>query len=383
MRYTLLNDFPNEKLLETYPMAVTIYMPTHRTITEQEHDQLVYKNLVKQVEDKLYQTLDKSNASAMIDVLHALEADGDLWNESLDGLALFATPEFIFIYRLENALNPVAYAASQFYLKPLMQAFQTHNTVILLALNVDRFQLYKANENGVTPLKLPADMATQIEVALGKDHTETYHTHGMYANANNRSTFHGHGGSSAEDELDNLRFFTYVNRVLTDYLPNTYDVPVILVALDHLQAEFRKLSTIATLEKEGIEGSIKDFREKDLLDALRKMEKISFNDRVQPVIERYHALKKDDLSAPDSNLLMNALNEGRVETLLIEAAPKADQPFDENARDTPRDDLSEKEETRLNTMIHLALAKGAEVFIINREDMPDRAKAAGLFRYSY
>lgn len=382
MRYTLIDTFPHDKLFGFHAVAVTLYMPTHRTITDQEHDILVYKNLVKAVEEKIHNTVDKFTAAAFIESLHALENDFDLWNESTDGLALFATPEFIGIRRLETVVNAATYVGPRFYLKPLIQDAQKRYKAILLALDNDSFALYGANETQITQLPLPDSIATTLDGALGGDHTDTYHTHGMYANANNRSTFHGHGGSSAEDELDQERFFRYVNQAVSDYLPDTASVPVILVALDHVSAKFRKHASIAQLKDTGIEGTFKDFEEHDLLSHLDVIQEDTFVDHIKPLIDRYHALKKEDLSAPHSNLLMDALNDGRVETLLVEGDPDLASPEDATVRDTQRD-AGLKEDVRLNTMIHLAYSKGTDVVVVDPAHMPDQAIAAGIFRYTY
>jgi len=108
----------------------------------------------------------------------------------------------------------------------------------------------------------------------------------------------------------------------------------------------------------------------------------TFVDNVTPLIDCYHARKKEDLSAPHSNLLMDVLNEGRVETQLVKGDPALDGEVD---RKTQSDHLitTSDEAKRLNTMIHLAYAKGTDVVVVNPDDMPDQAMAAGIFRYTH
>jgi acetyl esterase/lipase len=362
MIYTIVQEFPNKVLLKDHKAAVSIYMPTHRMYTERERDILVYKNLVKDIDSMLEETLDKKAAAILSGSLHALETDLDLWNESLDGLALFATLDEILVYRLPEPVSPLATLGTQFHLVPIMQVFQTHNSVVLLALNADRFGLYQAGPYGIHPLDLPESMPTTLPKVLGHHHTDKYHTHGSYSSVSNRSTFHGHGGAPAEEELDQLRFFKRINQLLSSYLPDTYPMPVIVVALDHLQAEFMKHSTIASLESPGILGSFDDFEETDLLAILSERANSSFDATIEPLIERYHALKNQGLSAPDSTKLQSALSEGRVDTLFI----AADQ-----------DELADHG----NTMLHQALAKGTHVFVLDQDKMPDATIAAGFLRY--
>ena len=362
MTYTIVQEFPNKALLQDHPAAVSIYMPTHRMYTERERDILVYKNLVKDIDSMLEERLDKKAAAIFSDALHALETDLDLWNESLDGLAMFATLDEIVVYRLPEPVPAFATVGTQFHLGPIMQVFQTHNSVVLLALNADRFGLYQAGPYGIRPLDLPESIPTTLPEVLGHHHTDKYHTHGSYSSTSNRSTFHGHGGAPAEEELDQLRFFTRINQLLSSYLPDTYPMPVIVVGLDHLQAEFMKHSTIASLESPGILGSFDDFEETDLLAILSERATTSMAATIVPLIERYHALKNEGLSAPDSTKLHSALSEGRVDTLFM--AADADELADHG-----------------NSMLHQALAKGTKVWILENEQMPEPTIAAGLFRY--
>jgi hypothetical protein len=382
MRYTLLPDFPHDTFFGFYSVAVTIYMPTHRTVSDQAHDKLVYKNLVKSVEKTIHETVDKFAAAAFIESLHALENDTDLWNKSTDGLAVFATPQSVGITRLKRPVKSQTFVGPRFYLKPLIQDTQSHYKAILLALDTHHFALYGANQTRVMPIQLQSDIAQTMEDALGHDYTETYYTHGVYANADNRSTFHGHGGSSAENELDQERFFRYVNQAVTDYYPMGDNTPVILVTVDEVGAEFRKHSTLPQLKDTSISGNFKDFTEKELLAHLDMIQEHTFVDHVTPLIDRYHARKKEDLSAPYSNLLMDALNEGRVETLLVEGDPDLDGAVDKKTQSAHLITTSD-EAKRLNTMIHLAYAKGADVVVVNPDDMPDQAMAAGIFRYTH
>jgi hypothetical protein len=362
MQYRILQEFPNEKLLQDYGVAVSIYMPTHRVYTEQERDILVYKNLVKTIDTLLEETLDKKTAATLSGSLHSLETDLDLWNESLEGLAIFASLDFIVIYRLPETVTPLATVGTKFHLVPIMQVFQTHNTVVLLTLNADRFRLYQAGPYGILPLELPDTIPTTLKEVLGTQHTDKYHTHGNYASVSNRSSFHGHGGAPAAEELDQLRFFTRINQFLSTYVAKTYPMPVILVALDHIQAEFMKHSTIATLESPGILYSFDDLDETELLRLLSERATSSFDATIEPLIERYHTLMNEGLSAPDSTKLHNALSEGRVDTLFITAEPNGHADH-------------------VNHILHQALAKGTDVFVLVQDKMPEPTIAAGLLRY--
>ena len=362
MRYRIVEEFDNEMLLQDYGVAVSIYMPTHRVSAKQEHDILVYKNLVKSLEPKVEEMLDKNHSSKLLRSLRSLESDLDLWNESLDGLVIFATLDFIWVYRLPETLTPLATVGNRFHLVPLLKFFQTHDTVILLALHADHFRLYQAGPYGIHPLQLPDTIPTTLKEVLGTHHTDSYHTHGSYASVSNRSSFHGHGGAPAEEELDQLRFFTRINQFLSTYVPSTHPMPVILVALDHIQSAFMKHSTIATLESPGILYSFDDLDEATLLRLLSERATKMFDAAIEPLIERYHTLKNEGLSAPDSTKLHNALSEGRVDTLFITAEPNGHADH-------------------VNHILHQALAKGTDVFVLVQDKMPEPTIAAGLLRY--
>src|SRR5256885_16993441 len=89
---TLGRDYLATVLGASEPPCVSIYMPTHRSYPDVQQDAIRYKNLVRQVEDRLAKTHPGRDTKAVTEKLHAPEAAHEVWNSARDGLAVLASP---------------------------------------------------------------------------------------------------------------------------------------------------------------------------------------------------------------------------------------------------------------------------------------------------
>jgi hypothetical protein len=382
MEYILCTEFPNKMLLLSDQPCLSIYMPTHRIGMGHMHDALVFKNLAKTAKASLVQKYSRREMKKIVKKLTLMETDVELWNHSLEGLAIFATLEDMILYRVESVFEPIAIVSNNFHIKPLIQHFQSQESFSLLALEVNSFELYVGNQVLIHPFIISEHTDTTLSGVLGTQHTENYQTHGTYGGASDGSTFHGHGGKSEEVEVDRGKYFKFVDRFVLENLSNMLKLPLILVARKELQSDFRKNSTNPFLMDETIDGSFSKLGESQVLQEIKQISHNWFMHDVDQVIELFYNQKEKYLSSDQLILVLKALLESRVSTLLIEANIIIPGRIDVATQQMIVQDLDDPQtDDILDDMVQQAYLTGAKVYILEKEKMPTTSGVAGIFRY--
>jgi len=357
-------------------------MPTHRLIFDNTKDVLVFKNLAKEAKVSLEQKYSDKDIKPLVSLLKQMEDDAELWSHSKDGLVLFATLDEMIIYRIEKDLKPISIVSSSFHIKPLVQYYQAMETFTILALEAESFALYIGNHLEMNPMVLSENVETTLAEVLGTQHTENYQTHGVYGGASDGSTFHGHGGKSDEVEIDRAKFFRHVDRFVTEEISKKLELPLILVAHKEHQTDFKKLSINPFILEKCIDGSYGDFPEDKIQNEIMKINDKRFSIVIDQAIERYHNLTNKDLSSDQLIIVLKALLESRVDTLLIEEDKMIPGKIDKEKHQIVASDLNDPQtDDLLDDMVQHTYLTGSKVFILKKDQMPTSSGVAAIFRY--
>ncbi|MDP2244737.1 hypothetical protein [Pseudomonas sp.] len=107
------------KARQTDP-AISVLMPTHRTFPDNKQDTITLKNLVKQAEERLLDTMDKREVWPIMELINA-QVDAHDHSHNLDGLALFAGADGANIVLLPFAVNERAIIDSSFATRDIVR----------------------------------------------------------------------------------------------------------------------------------------------------------------------------------------------------------------------------------------------------------------------
>lgn len=155
-------------------------MPTHRSHPANLQDIILFKNLVKQLKESLHLKFSEQEVQQLIKPFDEVTQDQELWNITLDGLAIFSTKDYFKLLFLQASVESLVIVSESFHTKPLRQYAQSKGRFHVLSLNLDRVQLHEGNRYGITEIELDVEIPKTLKQALGEDLTDKHSTVASY-----------------------------------------------------------------------------------------------------------------------------------------------------------------------------------------------------------
>jgi hypothetical protein len=382
MHYTIVQHFPHPTLMEKHVPSVSIYLPTHRLLEDQDADRILFEQLLKEAFTGLDNLPMTPGTKDIKQSLLDFKSDHVLWQHALDGLAIFASEQMMILYQTQTPFQPLCVVADSFHLKPLYAYFQNVESFYFLALEADRFMLYEGNLHGINPVVMPMDSKLTLTDVLGSQLIDNYQTIGSYGGTFVGSTYHGHGGKKDAIAIDREKFFRYVDRFVYDQFSKHHPIPLILITPKDHQALFRSVAKNPHIVNTMIDGSFETIIGTHLLGDLKVLTDARFSKHLQRMILHYQAQRHLNLSSDNLDVIAKALMDGRVSTLMIEIDHIIPGQLNMQKQNmTPWRIEEPHTDDVLDDMLQLALTKGTNVYMIEKSMMPTTQGIAANFRY--
>src|SRR5680860_917994 len=317
--YKIVKVFPNDIIFEDSEPCISMYQSTYRHFPENKQDPIVFKNLIREIENSLKQKYQKNDLISIMKPFYQLEGDKDFWNNTLDGLAIFANPNKFIVYKLYRTLQELVVVADSFHIKPLIRIFQSVGKYHLLGLSGSDFSLYEGNRYGFEEIEMDPETHKTIEEVLGKQHTDSFLTHGSYGGTDGTAMYHGHGGKKDEIEKDIEKYFRYVDRFVLENYSKPSKLPLILVSLEEHHNIFKKISHNSYLMEEGIKGSYESFEMEQLTEKVWEIIEPIHLEKTQNLVNSFENAKANLSGSDDLTQIARAAFDNRIETILMEA----------------------------------------------------------------
>ena len=382
MMYEIVKEFPNDIIFEKVDPCISLYQPTHRYSPENKQDPIMFKDLIREIENSLKQKYQKNDLNSAMKPFYQIEEEKGFWNNTLDGLAIFANPNKCIVYKLHRPVQELIVVADSFHIKPLVRVFQSVDKYHLLGLSTNDFTLYEGNRDGFEEIEVDPEAHRTMEEVLGKQHTDSFLTHGSYGDTGGPAMYHGHGGKKDEIEKDIEKFFRYVDRFVLENYSKPSKLPLILVSLKEHHNIFKKISHNSYLMEEGIKGSYNSFEMEHLTEKAWEIIEPIYLEKTQNLVNSFENAKANSSGSDDLVQITSAAFENRVETILIESDKIIPGKIDYNTgkielwniKDPDFDDV-------LDDLAELVLKKRGEVVVLPKERMPSDKGVAAIYRY--
>ncbi|WP_226996418.1 hypothetical protein [Tessaracoccus flavus] len=360
------SSFVEEALNHEGPW-VSIFLPTHRTGRETMAALPQYQNLLKLAERALGEAGHGDRADELLEPARALLVDNrDFWRNQSDGLAVYAAPGLLRVFRLPIELPDEVAVGDAPRLRPLAMLLAQTNSFYVLALSPNAVRLFEATQSTIGELDLGEDTpASAEEVFTDRDH-QTHLQHSPQSRGGDQANFHGHGGDDNAEEINVERFFRRVADAVGKVIDRTVVHPIVLATAEGNQSLYRSVSKHKHLLEDFVQGNPERLSPEELhAQAWPLAEKVLTADETE-LIERFGALKGTGKASDDLTLVGRAAAEGRVESLLL------------RARVSRPDGQADVVQDETDPVIADTLRNGGTVRVVEDDQAPE---VRAIFRY--
>lgn len=381
----LTKDLIQELLSANQAPCLSLYMPTHQKHPENLQDIIVFKSLVRQMEESLAQKYSASEVQKYLEPIKELVQNDNIWNHTLDGLAVFSAERMLRVVRLHKAVEELAIVADSFHTKPLRQYLQSLEHFHVLGLTLHDIRLFEGNRHSLTEIELTVDTPKTIIEALGDELTEKHSIVESYGGVGGDSTpmHHGHGGKKEETEKDAERYFRIVANTIYKNYSKPSGWPLILAALPEHHNLFQKVNKNPLLLPKGIAINPSSVSPDQLAKMAWEIVEPEYNLKLDTLIARFEQARANGKGSDDYKEVAVAAVGGRVDTLIVEA----DRIIEVRVTNlvtgnTQKKHLSNpKVDDLLDDMGELVLKMGGKMMVLPTEKMPSETGLAAIFRY--
>ena len=382
MTYEIVKEFPDKVIYEKDDLFVSIYQTTHRSSPDNKQDVIVFKNLIKEIEDSLAQRYSKKDITRLLGPVYEIRVDHNFWINTLDGLGIIACRNRCAVYVLNSPMKELAVVAQGPHIKPLIRFFQSPGKYQILVLSRNGFRLFEGNLFGLEEIRIDPSVPRTIEEVLGEEVTESYLNHGSYSGTGGSAIYHGHGARREEIQKDTTRYFRYVDKYVYDNHSKITGLPLILNALPEHQGEFRKVSHNNHLVKEGINHSDESLKPGQLRRDAEKIIEPLYMKKAEKMINSFYEAKAREAGTDDIEEAARAASENRIAVLLIEADRIVPGKYDNDTGQVVLGEIKDPEYNDILDDIAEAVIKNhGTVAVLPKESMPSATGAAAVFRY--
>ena len=364
--------------------CLSLYQPTHRRHPDNQQDPIRFRHLVKVLETSLRQQHASAVVKALVEPFEALAQDNDFWNHTQDGLAVLGAPGLFSVFLLQRPVAELAVVADSFHTKPLRQSLQSAGRYQVLALGLNKVQLFEGDRHALDAVALAAGVPQTMTAALGDERTEPHSTVSSYGGIGGGHTamHHGHGGKKDEIDGDAERFFRAVDRAVLEHHSRPSGLPLMLAALPEHHHLFRAVAHNPFLMANGLMVDPQGLAHDDLRQ--RVWDVAAPQQEAQQVAwcEAYAATAAHGLGSEDLAQVAHAAVAGRVASLLIEADREVAGRIDgTTGRIDPADLGNPRVGDVLDDLGALVESMGGVVHVLPAERMPCRTGVAASFRH--
>ena len=369
-------DLPSEKaVLALAAMradaCVSLYIETTPLTQDIAASRIAYANAVREAVSQLEQTgFDKRRLLAIEEAFDDLAEDEDFWARQARSLAVLATPDHVWTYRLANRIAPTVQVSDRFHLRPLLRALTSTQTGFILALSENSARLVELLPD-MAPAEIAVpDMPRDAASAVGK------------ASINDRS--HSQRIVGTEGKKVRLRQYArQVDAALREVIPDGSG-PLILAANEPLGEVFRSVASHPDLLSRSIGGEIDRMTPLQLAEAARPLLDARYHDAVRQMRSLHERRAEQGRTTTDMAVAARAAVFGAVETLIVDMDRIMPGTLDDETGQIAfaATEGADSYDVLDATVLH-ALRNGADILAVRATDIPSGMPLAASLRYRF
>ncbi len=374
--------------------SISIYLPTHTTITDKEQDRIRLKNLLREACSSLVSRgMRQPDAEMVCEPVRTLLEDDSFWRESAEGLALFVSGSGVaHVLRLDAPVTEQAVVGDRFFMRPLLTAQRGERRFLALAIDRNGSRFFRGDGGSIEEVALEG-IPTSLADELRYDEVQPAVQYSSLPSpassvGGGRATgaiFHGHGGEKDTDKSNLERYLRKVEGAVAVVARQTPETPLVLLGVEYSLALYRSLNTVPSLAPEQVNGATDELAPHEVharaLEALEPRFAAVIDQRLSELSDG----KGSGTVSHDPTVIVPAAAAGRVKMLFLDDSvgpfgtfDRVSHEVDSVCADAPNGD------ERGWDLVDLAAAEtilhGGEVFAFTGDNPPVNGVAA-VMRY--
>ncbi len=348
--------------------SVSIYLETTPLTQDIDKSRIEFGNLTRAAAEQLADVaIHKRQLSALLEQFDDLAEDDEFWQFQANSLAVFATPGSIRTFRLPNRLTGTVQVADRFHLKPLLRAVTFRHAAHVLAVSENSVRLVEvAADLPASEVRVP-DLPAGAADAVGKS---------TINDRSHRRRIHGSEG----EKVQLTKYIRRIDAALRPVLANQ-DLPLVLAATEPVASLVRSVSSIE-FEPDIIVGSPDRKTEAELAEQARRVLDARYARQLEQFREVFDTRAGQNRSTTDLADAARAATFGAIDTLLVDmdsVVPGLVDDEDGSIQFAEGDDAVTY--GIVDEIAGRAIASGATVLAVRREDIPRNGDLAAILRY--
>lgn len=363
--------------------CISVFMPTFRTGSESQQNQIRFRNLLRMAEEKLLSSgLRPQEIKTLLEPAQALPGNVLFWRKQSDGLALFLSADLFRSFRLPETFSERVTVADTFYVKPLLPLLRSDQRFYILAVSQKEVRLLEGTEKNVQEIDLESVPHNLVE-ALQYDESgkQVRFRAGAAGGGDHAAMVSGHG-AEIDDAKDNLlKYFRLIDRGLHELLRDER-APLVLAGVEYLFPIYREANTYSALIDAGIAGNPQGISAESLHKSALKIVSPCFQKAERDALAQYRQSTGTGLTSVDAVEIVPAAVHGRVGILFVAMDREQWGTFDEESGSVvihPQMEAGSKD--LLEVAAVQTVLNGGTLFMLPQEKMPEACDLAAVFRY--
>ncbi len=370
------------------PYSISILMPIDREAPKASQDPIRFKNLLRQAEQHLVQAgLRKADAQKRLQALRALPEDYSFWQRQGEGLGIFLAgngPQFC---PAPFEVAQMAVVGERFHLKPLLPMLDSTARFHILALSQNTVRLFRASRYDLAEVELsdvPSDFDEAMRFVDSERHLE-FHTGtpGQGSGAKRAAAYHGQGtgGDDREHKTRLLEYCQMIDRGVRKALSEATD-PLVLAGNEPLLSLYRQANDYRHLSDDAVHGNPEAMSDAELHEQAVQLLGPLFEERRTRDADRYRQVAGSEHASNELATVLPAAHFSQIETLFVSLDDHVWGAYGQDAGITEQhEEQQPTDQDLLNVAALATLANGGRVHAVPRDQMPDEAPAAAIFRF--
>lgn len=357
---------------------LSLTLPTFKKGEEVQQNPIRFKNLLNEAESELERAgCSRQEIERWLKEPREQQDDLQFWNHTDRGLVLYLNGSTYEIFQLPYELPEQVYVQDHFLITPLIPMISLNGSWNLLAISPKNLRLLRCTRDEVYSIT-PDDIFTDMENFV--DEKPEAHLQFHTSGSGKESMYFGHGAKDEDGKMLLRKFLHGVEESVTRTLNQSAD-PLILAGTEEVASIYRSMNKYGRLLDSVVSGSTDERSDQELRDASWSVIQDQFLREMHQSLARLDKADGDRFTNHLGTIVESTMM-GRTDTLFLAMGEQAWGAYDPEAHTVHYQNGDHRGATELmNWTAIQAMEKGARVYVLPKEEMPDAASALALFRF--